>query len=538
MENQEFYQQTTLPHFQVSTVQEKETIPEQIGPYHIDSVLSKGGMSILYLGNHPDTNTPLAIKVLSPQLSSHKEIAEQFLKEAEIIRLADHPNIVRLFGQGEWEKGLYIAMEFIQGISLKQFIVQQSLSLKRCIDIILQGAYAILHLHTHGVIHRDLKPENMLITESGQIKVIDFGIAQLALQKKENPFKQYGQMIGTPSYMSPEQKKDPLHVNFNTDIYSLGVVAYEIIMGKLSMGNIQLSFLPKNIRKIIEKMLLSDPNERYQDIVDVITDLSDYLKSSAFHKDRSGEDDKKEFWEQIEKVQKKFNALAPPKWADLEIGVGKSQNELSPGLYYDFIKLPDNSQVALIAYEDNDEMQSTVHLASFRGMFRALLDVHIYQDQIHNFDTPSFIAHLNNILARDEMQMPLHFTFIHFYPPTNEFAFVSSERNAVWHLSSTRKSPTSLHSQSSQIGVETNVDFNATKDNWQVGDHLMIHTFLPPNVKPDIEEKFNQLLSESIIKTQNLSANAKAESLFQTLAASDAGMQSDRKVILTFQRID
>src|SRR5690606_36400224 len=104
---------------------------------------------------------------------------KQFLKEAEIIALSNHPNIVKLYGQGEWEKGLYIAMEFIQGVSLTQFILQNSLSIKRSLEILLQVAYALLHLHSHGVIHRDLKPENILITENGGVKVIDFGIAQL-----------------------------------------------------------------------------------------------------------------------------------------------------------------------------------------------------------------------------------------------------------------------------------------------------------------------------------------------------------------------
>ncbi|MDE3048213.1 MAG: serine/threonine protein kinase, partial [Verrucomicrobiota bacterium] len=182
-------------------------LPQQIGPYKVESLLSKGGMSVLYLGIHPTTSKPIVIKVLSPKYCKNKEMASRFLKEAAIIGMAHHPNIVRLYGQGAWEKGLYIAMEFVQGISLRQFIQQKSLTHQRALEIILQVAYALCHLHTHGVIHRDLKPENILITESGEIKVIDFGIAHLQGEAGTERITQKRKVMGTPVYMSPEQKE-------------------------------------------------------------------------------------------------------------------------------------------------------------------------------------------------------------------------------------------------------------------------------------------------------------------------------------------
>ncbi|MBA3816172.1 MAG: serine/threonine protein kinase, partial [Parachlamydiaceae bacterium] len=154
-------------------------IPKSIGPYKIESLLDKGGMSILYLATHPNTKEPTTIKVLSERFLDYPEAVQRFLNEAEIIAMTDHPNIVKLYGHGEWTGGLYIAMEFIQGISLRQAILQSPISLKRALEIIIDIGYALCHMHTHGVIHRDLKPENVLINETGQVKVIDFGIAQL-----------------------------------------------------------------------------------------------------------------------------------------------------------------------------------------------------------------------------------------------------------------------------------------------------------------------------------------------------------------------
>ena len=194
-----------------------------------------------------------------------------------MIALSNHPNIVKLYGQGEWEKGLYIAMELIRGVSLRQFIMQHSLSMRRALEIILQVAYALMHLHSHGVIHRDLKPENILITEEGEIKVIDFGIAALHSKvqaETEKKVADLSRFLGTPNYMSPEQKQDPSSVTFAADIYSLGIILYELITGKLSYGTINLTSLPKGLKRIATKALAISVKERYQNISDFIHDIS------------------------------------------------------------------------------------------------------------------------------------------------------------------------------------------------------------------------------------------------------------------------
>jgi serine/threonine protein kinase len=520
MEKREFYQQNTLPYLPVGNF-DKEELPEKIGPYVIESLLSKGGMSYLYLGVHPETKTPLAIKVLFPTLTTHQDIVDQFLKEAEIIELADHPNIIKLYSHGEWEKGLYIAMEFIRGVSLKQFITQQSLSLKRSLDIVLQVSYALLHLHTHGIIHRDIKPENILMTESGQIKVIDFGIARLPFSEKFQKLDSRGQTIGTPSYMSPEQKKDPESVSFNTDIYSLGVVTYELIIGKLSSGNIELSLIPKNLRKILKKMLEASPKERYEDIVDVITDISNYVISPEFLQDRTGEEEKKDFLEQLEKIETFFTPASAPKWTDIDIGIVKPL--VNRGLYYDFIKLPDNSQLIILAYEENGDLESIVHLASLRATFRTLIDLHFRQTHIKPFHTAEFLFQLNNILVGDHLKTLLHFSLIHLFPLTHAFAFSSSEKNTLWHLPRELNKPRLLSTPATKLGKQSNTNFSTTTDNWQEGDHIILHT------------SFHKALQESelsaiIASHKNLSALHEAEAIYEALLK--------KELVITLQRID
>ncbi len=160
-----FHKQNTLPTISDKPAA-KEQIPEKIGPYKIETLLEKGGMSFLYLATHPETKDPITIKVLFPEFLSNPEMVQRFLREAAIIALADHRNIVKLYGQGEWEGGLYIAMEFIQGISLRKYLLRNLISLKHALELVMEISMALCHLHAHGIIHRDLKPENILVTES------------------------------------------------------------------------------------------------------------------------------------------------------------------------------------------------------------------------------------------------------------------------------------------------------------------------------------------------------------------------------------
>ncbi len=258
---------------------EPEKLPEVIGPYKIEALLEKSGMSILYLATHPKLNILIVIKVLSPEHLSRKDLVEGFLQEAKITSVPEHPQIIRLFGSGFWEGGVYIAMEFVEGISLKKYLLQNPISLKRALEITLEIGYALCHLHSHGVIHRDLKPENILVTKSNQIKVIDFGISELLSEKPDPSMPAKPRFVGTPIYMSPEQRKDSDLISYSSDIFSLGVIAYELITGKLCHGRIQFKHIPIGLRKILYKALQQDPSQRYHDVVDFLKDLTAFQES-------------------------------------------------------------------------------------------------------------------------------------------------------------------------------------------------------------------------------------------------------------------
>jgi len=305
-------------------------------------------MSYLYLATHPDTKDSITIKVLSPKYLPNEEMVDRFLKEAEIIAMTDHPNIIKLFGHGKWEGGLYIAMEYVQGISLKDLIARNPMSLKRALKTILEIAYALCHLHTHGVIHRDLKPDNILITDEGQVKVIDFGIAQM-LTDAEAKTPMQKRLIGTPVYMSPEQREDPENVSYPADIYSLGIIAYELILGRGSHGKVHISLMPKGMQPILTKALQADPKDRYLDIVDFIADVASYLNSGEVQSEQKGAHQLSEVAENLQHAQKVLLPAHPPKWPKLEIGVVSHRGMSISGIYYDFFELPEGAYGILMA---------------------------------------------------------------------------------------------------------------------------------------------------------------------------------------------
>ncbi len=528
MDDQDFYKQNTLPHLTKEGF--SFPIPKQIGPYKIEMLLYKGGMSYLYLGKHSQKGISIAVKVLSPKFMTHPEMVHHFLKEAEIIALTDHPNIIKLYGQGKWDNGLYIAMEFIQGISLKQFIIQQNLSLKSALDIILHIAYALLHLHTHGVIHRDLKPENILITENGQIKVIDFGIAQLTQETKHSPFNSEGQFLGTPSYMSPEQRKNPLNVTFATDIYALGVIAFELIVGKLSFGSIQLSLLPQKLRPIIEKALSSLVDERYQDIVDFITDISHFLKNDGEKITSLQNEDVKEIWKQLKEAHQQLIPSTLPKWDSFDIGLAQIEKDPTLGTYYDFFRFANQSFLILLAEIQEHKIHSFAQIGLLKGIILAL--IHEFLSSIEKpFDPISFTSLLNTLFLSLKKPFKISFHLIHLMPLENCFAFISCGFSPLVHLPTGSQTPRFLHNENTLLGEDRYTQFYETVENFNEGDLLIVHPF---ESNADTEKCITKILPSS---TQ-LAAQSQAKILFEELIKiTPPSLEKPLSPLVSLQRI-
>ncbi len=521
---EKFHKQTTLPSYQ-SDIPEPQAIPQTIGPYKIETLLTKRGKSLLYLGFDQETKEPRVVKVLSPEYMNHPEMVDHFLWEAKIIGMTDHPNIVKLFDHGKWEEGLYISMEFIRGVSLRQFLMQQSFSLKRCLDIIIQVAYALCHLHTHGVIHRDLKPENILIAEDGEVKVIDFGIAQL---HEDEPRKTH-QIMGTPSYMSPEQKENPANASFSSDIFSLGIIAYELILGKLSYGMINLSLLPAGLQRILGKALAVSPEERYRDIVAFITDLTDYYKSPEIDKERPSTDLAVEMVETLQKSEKKLSLFEKPNWNGFDVGIAHDRTPDEMGLYLDFFHFANNTLAVICAHTSSSNISSIANIAHLSGMIKSLLEPHKTADT--PFEPVRFAETLNALVCSDRMEETFHLNILKLIPIQDTAIYLSCGlAGPLFHVPRGKNTPRTIHSENPLIGEEIGTSFSESADTLGDGDLLVFH---------NLEEKtFSSPLEKAISGHTLLSSARLAESLLkETSTHEEYAKQTHPKVAIALNRI-
>lgn len=220
--------------------------------YRIEKLLGQGGMGEVYLGVHTEIGRKVAIKVISPHLARDPKIQERFKREALILAKLNHPNIVQLYDY--WarpEEGLFLIMEYVEGISLDRYIhrvVRGPLPPRQALHIFFQVLDAFQYAHDNGVIHRDIKPSNILIRNDNVVKVLDFGIARIVTPDptsggEELVLTRTGTTLGTVSYMSPEQlrAKSPSDIDHRSDIYSLGIVLFEMLTGREMYDRSQLS---------------------------------------------------------------------------------------------------------------------------------------------------------------------------------------------------------------------------------------------------------------------------------------------------------
>ncbi|MFN8670572.1 MAG: protein kinase [Candidatus Sericytochromatia bacterium] len=267
-----------------------------LGKYSLIKEIGKGGMGIVYLAkdNHLERKAAIKELVITELLSNEEkeDVIERFKREALAAASLTHPNIVTIFDVGNEDNIHFIAMEYLEGITLKDYIEKNiNYALSTIVDIMLQIASGLEHAHSKGIIHRDIKPENIRITNDNTVKIMDFGIA--GVNRKGKRLTQDGTMLGTIGYMSPEQLFDSKIADNRSDIFSFGAMFYEVFTGKLpfeaeSVGQAVMNImkiepkepkeiqasLPDELNYLIMKCLKKNPDERYQKFKEIEKDLN------------------------------------------------------------------------------------------------------------------------------------------------------------------------------------------------------------------------------------------------------------------------
>jgi serine/threonine protein kinase len=200
-------------------------------------LIGQGGMGAVYKARQPALDRFVALKILPPRVRDDPGFAERFTREARALARLSHPNIVAVHDFGQAGGFPYFIMEYVDGLNLRQVERARRLTPREALQVIPQICEALQFAHDEGIIHRDIKPENILMDKRGRVKIADFGLAKLL--GRDHPAEaitEAGHVMGTPHYMAPEQIEHPLDVDHRADIYSLGVVFYEMLTGELPLG--------------------------------------------------------------------------------------------------------------------------------------------------------------------------------------------------------------------------------------------------------------------------------------------------------------
>src|SRR5258706_15406681 len=266
------------------------------GRYRILRKRGRGGMANVCLAEDEVLGRRVAIKILNDRYANDDQFVERFRREAKHAAALEHPNIVSIYDRGEAEGTYYIAMEYLDGRSLKELIVQRGPApVTVSVEYARQILSALRFAHRHGIVHRDIKPHNVLVDAEGRVKVTDFGIARAGASQ----MTEAGSIVGTAQYLSPEQARGTT-VDQRSDLYSLGIVLYELLTGTLPFNGdtpVEIAMkhlsqtpappsqlrpeLPHDVDLVLTRALAKDPDDRYQSAEEMDADLERLARGAA-----------------------------------------------------------------------------------------------------------------------------------------------------------------------------------------------------------------------------------------------------------------
>lgn len=270
--------------------------PEELAPHfpqlEILECLGRGGMGVVYKARQKSLNRLVALKLLAPEREGDAKFAARFEKEAQALAALSHPHIVTIHDFGQAGGFFFLLMEFIDGVNLRQAMAAGRFTPEQALAIIPPVCEALQYAHEHGIVHRDIKPENLLMDKAGRVKIADFGIAKMLGTQPPDAAEaevlagSRSHPLGTPAYAAPEQQNDPRHVDHRADIYSLGVVLYELLTGELPKGCISLPTrrvqIDVRLEEVVLRALEARPELRFSTVVEFQTRLADAVASPPF----------------------------------------------------------------------------------------------------------------------------------------------------------------------------------------------------------------------------------------------------------------
>jgi serine/threonine protein kinase len=253
--------------------------------YEFLELVGRGGMGFVYRARHRTLGRTVALKLLPRESAEQHGFAERFAREARVLASLEHPNIVAVHDHGRAGPWWFLAMEFVEGASLRTLMRERAIAPRQALALVAQICGALQYAHERNVIHRDVKPENILVDRGGRVRILDFGLSKFSGEQGLDNLTRADQVMGTPHYMAPEQWERPSEVDHRADIYALGVVFYELLTGELPLGR----FAPPShkvaidvrLDEVVLRSLAKEPERRYQHASEVKTHVEHVASTEA-----------------------------------------------------------------------------------------------------------------------------------------------------------------------------------------------------------------------------------------------------------------
>src|SRR5436309_6469869 len=264
----------------------REELAAAFPQLEILELIGQGGMGFVFKARQRKLERLVALKILPRSLAADPAFAERFTREGRVLARLNHPNIVTIHDFGQANGFFYLLMEFVDGVNLRQAMKVGRFTPEQALAVVPKICDALQFAHNEGILHRDIKPENILLDSKGRVKIADFGIAKLVGEPRaEASLTASGSTLGTPHYMAPEQIERPGAVDHRADIYSLGVVFYEMLTGELPLGKFQPPSQKVHIDVRLDDVVLhtleKEPARRYQQVSEVKTAVDEITARSG-----------------------------------------------------------------------------------------------------------------------------------------------------------------------------------------------------------------------------------------------------------------
>jgi len=466
---------------------------ETIGKYEIVGEIGEGGMGKILKGRSPE-GAVVAVKVMSQWALERQPLVDRFLREMEIARALDHPNIAKVLDYGDEEGSYYFVMEYVEGCGLRDLIEDGPTDLQKTIDIVRQTCEGLAHAHANGVIHRDIKPENLLVAKDGAVKIVDFGIARP--DREEGRFKALTMtnvVMGSPSYMSPEQRKDAKHVDERADIYSLGVVLYEMVSGQLPTGLLRLDLIPEDLQAIIEKSIAFNPEHRYRSVGELLSAIKAYKDKGRITTDEHALEEVGDNARLRELMIDTLYPKATPKLDDCDLASFYLPAVAIGGNYYDFIPVDANRHGVLVGNVfEKPNVQSAIFLTMIRSVFR----VFAFEEP----DPGAVLTRTNDAISRERLDQFAIFSYFIIDAKERRLSLATAGYRPLGIFRAAAKEFEYVQTKGVGIGIMEGAEYEGLSVQLDPGDIVTVCSYGVLETKSLAGETFGQDRFEAAIR--------------------------------------